>query len=107
MNKSIVLILASLVMFGCAELGTSLSQMNEEMGAKCAYYSWVAEQYDKTEGKFKRNFLVPDKYYNEEKNWVDTKGNYYVGLYKFEIYYDVSPYTKERYRFSITCARYY
>lgn len=100
--KQIIFIMGIYILFlGCAELGTALSQMNEDMGAECAIYSTSVDLYIPKTGKYKENWSM-----DIDRSWVSRRQNYYSSLYSFRIYYETSP-NGYKYRFHTQCSRYH
>lgn len=99
MRQLFIVLGVSIFFSGCAELGTALSQMNEDMGAQCATYLASTDAYYEGEYHEDTSFEVDDA-------WADRRADYYASLYRFDIYYDTSP-EGNRYRFRVYCGSYY
>ncbi|MBO6573276.1 hypothetical protein GYB29_06085 [bacterium] len=98
--KQIIFITGIYILFlGCAELGTALSQVNEDMGAQCALYLASTDAYHEGEYHEDTSFEIDDA-------WADSQADYYASLRRFDIYFGTSP-EGNKYRFRVYCGRYH
>lgn len=98
--KQIIFITGIYILFlGCAELGTALSQVNEDMGAECATYTTSSDAFHNGE-------YLEDTAYPIDKTWVDSRTSYYSKLHRFDIYFETSP-NDNKYRFRTYCTSYH
>lgn len=96
------------LLWGCIGSETALSQFNQGMGSKCAYYSLKSAVYYEGEYYEGKVYSGGDgEVRRREENWVDNRSNYYLSLYTFDTWYEISPITQYTYRFNSYCSQYY
>lgn len=104
--RSILIAALAVMLGGCAEMLTAMSQVNAQNGAQCATYTVTPAVWDNGEYVENQVMYKPGDEYRE-KNWVEGRMDYYLSLYRFDMYYDTSPISGHDYRFNVFCTQYY
>lgn len=111
MKKLIFVYLAMLfiIVNGCAEMSAAMSNVTAN---NCMYKSCVSSAYDESSGDYIEGSYITktkdgrDVSYNEDI-WVYNRQGYYNSFSNFGVWYERSPYSRVKYRFSTYCSQYY
>lgn len=106
--RNLCLGVSVLILSGCAEMGTAMSQMNQDMGGQCATSTAYYALYH--DGEYMEGYVHNfgnDESNRREENWVSRRAQYYADVFQFKMYYDTSPISQRQYRFHVVCSQWY
>lgn len=103
------IIIGSLLLSGCAEMYSGLSNYNAMNGARCKRIGSNFSSYSPKEEKYLDNIIVgihSEELLLQEKSWVKNKLYYYASRPTFGTYSETSPFSGNSYKFNTYCKSY-
>ncbi|MCL7753130.1 hypothetical protein [Polaribacter sp. Z022] len=102
----------SLTFTSCAELLSALSSTNTGMGGKCSRNVVTTYAYNSREGKYESGTIIVvnrkgKNVATSERRWAQNKQREYINRGKYITYYDTSPYSGAKYKFSVYCSNWH